>query len=76
MTSFLITFLVMALVLTIMSIGVLFGRKPVQGSCGGMNNIDGLKECELCGGEACVEELTDSMKVPAQMKPRNLIKES
>ncbi|PCI78998.1 MAG: hypothetical protein COB20_05790 [SAR86 cluster bacterium] len=51
MTSFLITFLVMAVVIVIMSIGVLFGRKPVQGSCGGMNNIDGLKECEVCGGE-------------------------
>lgn len=51
MASFLLTFLVIALVLVIMSVGVLFGRKPVQGSCGGMNNIDGLKECEICGGE-------------------------
>ena len=41
----------MAVVIVIMSVGVLFGRKPVQGSCGGMNNIDGLKECEICGGE-------------------------
>lgn len=51
MTSFLVTFLIMATVIVIMSVGVLFGRKPVQGSCGGMNNIDGLNECELCGGE-------------------------
>ncbi|MEQ8409168.1 MAG: (Na+)-NQR maturation NqrM [Gammaproteobacteria bacterium] len=26
------------------------GRKPVQGSCGGLNNVEGLDECELCGG--------------------------
>jgi len=51
MASFLITFLVIAAVIVIMSVGVLFGRKPVQGSCGGMNNIAGLKECEICGGE-------------------------
>lgn len=51
MTSFLITFLVMTVVIVIMSVGVLFGRKPVQGSCGGLNNIDGMNECEICGGE-------------------------
>jgi hypothetical protein len=51
MTVFLITFLLMAVVIVIMSVGVVFGRKPVQGSCGGMNNVVGLKECEICGGE-------------------------
>lgn len=51
MTVFLITFLLMVVVIVIMSIGVLFGRKPVQASCGGMNNVVGLKECEICGGE-------------------------
>lgn len=51
MTSFLVTFLVMAVVIAIMSIGVLFGRKPVQGSCGGLNNVSGMKNCEICGGE-------------------------
>ena len=35
----------------IMSVGVLFDRKPVQGSYGGMNNIGGLNDCEICGGE-------------------------
>jgi hypothetical protein len=33
-----------------MSIGVLMGRKPIQGSCGGLNKINGMDECELCGG--------------------------
>ncbi len=49
MTIFLLTFLIMAVVIVITSVGVLFGRKPVQGSCGGMNNLGGLKECEICG---------------------------
>lgn len=51
MASFLITFFIVAIVVLIMSVGVLFGRKPVQGSCGGLNNIDGMKECEICGAD-------------------------
>lgn len=51
MTTLLVTFLVLAIVVCIMSVGVLMGRKPVQGSCGGLNNIDGLSECEICGGD-------------------------
>ena len=51
MMQVLLTFVAIATVILLMSVGVLFGRKPVQGSCGGMNNIEGLKECELCGGE-------------------------
>jgi hypothetical protein len=65
MTTFLITFLVMAVVIVIMSVGVLFGRKPVQGSCGGMNNITGLKECEICAGEPCQNEFPDRIEEPA-----------
>jgi len=51
MASFFITFIIVAIVVLIMSVGVLFGRKPVQGSCGGMNNIEGMKECEICGAD-------------------------
>ena len=51
MTTLLVTFCVLALIIAMMSIGVLMGRKPVQGSCGGLNNIDGMDECELCGGD-------------------------
>ncbi len=51
MTSFVITFLFFAFIILIMSVGVLFGRKPVQGSCGGLNKIDGMGECEICGGD-------------------------
>ncbi|MDA0279307.1 MAG: (Na+)-NQR maturation NqrM [Proteobacteria bacterium] len=69
MTIFLITFLIMAVVIVIMSVGVLFGRKPVQGSCGGMNNIVGLKECEICGGEPefCQNEFPD--RAEEQVEP-------
>lgn len=51
MTTLLVTFCVLALIIAMMSIGVLMGRKPVQGSCGGLNKIDGMGECEICGGD-------------------------
>ena len=31
-----------------MSIGVIFNRKPLSGSCGGLNPNG---ECSICGGE-------------------------
>jgi len=59
MTVLLVTFVFIALMILIMSVGVLFGRKPVQGSCGGLNKIDGMDECELCGGDrAKCDEVT------------------
>jgi hypothetical protein len=33
-----------------MSVGVLFGRKPITGSCGGLQGLDPDRECALCGG--------------------------
>ena len=50
MTTLLFSFAIMVVVIVIMSVGVLMGRKPVQGSCGGINNLTG-GECELCGGD-------------------------
>jgi len=47
----LISFFLIAFVMLIMSVGVLSGRKPVQGSCGGLNKIEGMGECEICGGD-------------------------
>ncbi len=51
MATALLTFILMAVVIVIMSVGVIFGGKPVQGSCGGLNNIGGLDECDICGGD-------------------------
>ncbi|MDN3520600.1 (Na+)-NQR maturation NqrM [Halomonas ramblicola] len=58
MTIWLIAFAFMLLIMAAMAIGVIMGRKPIAGSCGGLNKL-GLKEgCEVCGGkdEVCEEE--------------------
>jgi hypothetical protein len=43
-----------------MAIGVMFGRRPISGSCGGLGNqkgADGSTSCSLCQNpsEACTE---------------------
>ena len=46
LTTVLITFVVMLSVIAAMAIGVMNGRKPISGSCGGLNGGG----CELCSG--------------------------
>ena len=47
LTTLLITFAVMLSVIAAMAIGVMNGRKPISGSCGGLNGGG----CELCSGK-------------------------
>ena len=55
--TWLLVFLVMVLVVAGMAIGVIMGRKPIAGSCGGIANLGIEKECSICGGsrEKCEE---------------------
>jgi uncharacterized protein len=54
---YLTVFLFMVLVVGMMAIGVIMGRKPIAGSCGGIANLGIEKECSICGGsrEKCEE---------------------
>jgi uncharacterized protein len=48
MSYFLVTFGVMLAVVGMMAIGVMFGRRAIKGSCGGLNsaNCVCVKKCE------------------------------
>jgi len=51
MAAYLIaSFVVLALVIGGMAVGVIFGRSPIKGSCGGLNNATGDSSCSICGG--------------------------
>ncbi len=54
MTQVLVVFLIMLALVAAMSIGVIFGRKPIAGTCGGLNMMltggAGGGSCEVCGG--------------------------
>lgn len=58
MTIWILALGFIVLMMAAMSIGVILGRKPIAGSCGGLNRL-GLKQgCDICGGkdDICEEE--------------------
>lgn len=42
-----LSFLIIGIAIAGMAVGVLAGRRPIKGSCGGLN----AGGCELCGSE-------------------------
>ncbi len=61
------------LVIAGMAVGVMFGRKPIAGSCGGLNNKtnpDGSTSCSLCSqpSDAC-RELREKMVRDGTLRP-------
>ena len=58
MVVFLVSTLVIGLVIAGMAIGVMLGRPPIKGSCGGMGALGIDTACDLCGGDPnrCDEE--------------------
>ena len=44
--TLLLTFVVLLAVIAAMAVGVINGRRPISGSCGGLNG----RGCELCSG--------------------------
>lgn len=61
MTYFLVTFAIMLSVIALMAIGVMFGRRAIKGSCGGMNS----------GACVCVEKCDKRKKLEAEQASVN-----
>ncbi len=51
MEIFFIVFFFMVVLVVAMSVGVLFGKKPISGSCGGMSALGMEVACDICGGD-------------------------
>lgn len=51
MELFFIVLVFMLMLVIIMSVGVLMGRKPISGSCGGMSALGMEVACDICGGD-------------------------
>ncbi|TXS92993.1 (Na+)-NQR maturation NqrM [Parahaliea maris] len=58
MATFLITVVVFAAVIAAMAVGVMAGRAPIKGSCGGIGATGIDQSCTICGGDPqrCEEE--------------------
>lgn len=62
MQTFLIALFAFLVVMSVMAVGVIMGRKPLTGSCGGVGAALGEVdyECELCGGDEAKCEAINS----------------
>lgn len=58
MMTFVFTFILLAIVISVMAVGVIFQNKPIKGSCGGLAALGMSSGCEICGGDRmkCDEE--------------------
>lgn len=56
METFALVFIVLLLIITAMSVGIIFGRKPISGSCGGMSALGMDTACDICGGDKSICE--------------------
>jgi hypothetical protein len=64
--TILLTFIVTLAIICVMAVGVIFGRKPITGSCGGMKALGMEMECEVCGGDPgrCEDVAANAVRSP------------
>jgi uncharacterized protein len=67
MIEFVFTFVILLAVVAAMAIGVMRGRAPISGSCGGLNNLGVDGACEICGGNPAK---CDSQEDPEEVSTR------
>ena len=60
-TTLILTFVIIALTMVAMAIGVIANRKPIKGSCGGISALGIETSCEICGGDTakCEQQTKD-----------------
>ncbi len=50
MATLIFSFLILLLVIAGMAVGVILGRAPIKGSCGGLGAVGVNGDCGICGG--------------------------
>ena len=73
---FLTVFGVFIFLVGIMAIGVMLGRRPISGSCGGIARLNGDDgECAICGGDPSkCDEAINEKSVVGNMKTRATVR--
>ncbi len=72
MIEFLLAAVFMAIVMGIMAVGVIMGRGPIKGSCGGMGALGFDTACDICGGDPgrCEKETRNGRTGDEDTDPR------
>ena len=65
MDTLIVAFFVMLGLVTAMAVGVIFGRKPIAGSCGCMKALGMEMDCEVCCGDPEYCEKSPFVSSPA-----------
>jgi hypothetical protein len=65
METIIVAFFVMLTLVAAMAVGVMLGRQPIAGSCGGMKALGMEMECEVCGGDPQMCEKSPFLKSTA-----------
>lgn len=69
MTTFFLAFCLLLTIIGAMSVGVILGRKPIKGSCGGMSSIGMDTACDICGGDQAKCEKEQKRVAEQNVKP-------
>lgn len=70
MNTFIISFFAFTFVMLAMAVGVIVNNRAIKGSCGGLNDIDGLEgACDIC-------EIKSQCKRRRQMQRKALLDDS
>lgn len=65
MTTVILSFVILALVMAGMAVGVILSNKPIKGSCGGIAALGLGQACDICGGD---QKKCDSTKEKTSAK--------
>ena len=72
MTTFIIVFTMLMLVGAAMAVGVIFGRKPIKGSCGGLGAVGVERACgckDVCENDQAADSNRAGKATVARYQP-------
>jgi len=75
MTTFLVCLVAFSMMMLLMAVGVLMGKEPLKGTCGGLNRIMGDRDCPVCGGDTEKCETTKSTSIEANPLIKDAMKQ-
>jgi len=75
MSIFFVSLVAIILMMLLMGIGVLMGKEPLKGTCGGLNRIMGDRDCPVCGGDTQKCETTKSTSIEASPLIKDAMKQ-